>query len=342
MVTERGMGQDVSGSKGNRPLQDVIARQSASGAYSTPTGQESRDSGHLPQHERRHDGAETPGNGATGNMDAMAASDETGDVTGDTPGLDSVRELRLMALLHDLVRGANQATVADELGVDRKTLWRSMHSGRLAPVLALALERRLLADARAELVGRGQRLDALERRVGALEEALSTGLGAIHREVAELREAQAPAARPRDERTPPGRPAGTAREQRPGTGAVARPPWRPYSQLVTSEPEPGEELVYGEATANVVAWREARRMARENRGGLERLDAELRMRELELVLIGEHELTLPPATYPWDRADRRSQVWRRRQALADVSAERRRALALHRLRRLLTFGLWRK
>ena len=252
-----------------------------------------------------------------------------------------MRELRLLALLHELVEAGSQAKAADELGVDRKTLWRSMNSGRLAPVLATALERRLLADARAELAGRAERIDALEQRVGALEHALGTGFEAVRREVAVLRVAPAPEARPSGERAAQGPPAAPAHEQPSGSGAPARPPWRPYPQLVTAEPEPGEELVYGEATAHVAAWREARRQSREGRRRLERLDAELRMRELELVLIGDHELTLPPAVYPWDRADRRSELWRRRQALADARAERKRALIRRWARRLLTLGIWR-
>ena len=92
---------------------------------------------------------------------------------------------------------------------------------------------------------------------------------------------------------------------------------------------------------HVAAWREARRQSREGRRRLERLDAELRMRELELVLIGDHELTLPPAVYPWDRADRRSELWRRRQALVDARVERKRALIRRWARRLLTLGILR-
>ena len=347
MVTERGKAEERSDYKGKRPLQDVAGEQPASGARSTAMGQKPREMGHLPQREGQGDVPETPGNGASGNIDSGSANDDMEEAVGETPGLDSVRELRLIALLRDLVAAGSQAQAADELGVDRKTLWRSMNSGRLAPVVATALERKLLEDARAELAGRAERMAALEqfvaaldKRVGALEQALGAGLEAVRREVAVLRETQTPAARPREERTAQGRAAAPAREQRPGAGAPVRTPLRPYPQLVTSEPEAGEERVYGEATANVVAWREARRASREGRRRLERLDAELRMRELELVLIGDHELTLPPAVYPWDRADRRSEVWRRRQALADVRAERRRALVRRWVRRLLTLGLW--
>ena len=49
--------------------------------------------------------------------------------------------------------------------------------------------------------------------------------------------------------------------------------------------------------------------------------------------------TLPPASYPWDRFDRRDEVWALEQALADLRGERRRAVLLLWLRRVLTLGL---
>ena len=54
------------------------------------------------------------------------------------------REAQLMALLHDLVVDIGHGEAAKELGVDRKTLGRSMNGGRLTPRLAETLERRAL------------------------------------------------------------------------------------------------------------------------------------------------------------------------------------------------------
>ena len=64
------------------------------------------------------------------------------------------------------------------------------------------------------------------------------------------------------------------------------------------------------------------------------------MVELEVRLVGDHELTLPPAVYPWDRADRRDEVWRRKQSLGDLRVERKRAVLWRWVRRVLTLGLW--
>ena len=52
-----------------------------------------------------------------------------------------------------------------------------------------------------------------------------------------------------------------------------------------------------------MAWRQAREEYREARRRLDKLDAERRLWELEIVLIRDHELTLPPVAQ--DRTIRR-------------------------------------
>ena len=68
------------------------------------------------------------------------------------------------------------------------------------------------------------------------------------------------------------------------------------------------------------------------------LNARERRLELEVELIEQHELTLPPATRPWDWGDRRQEVRRRNEMLYEVNVDRK----MLRVRRFLTFGLWRK
>ena len=123
--------------------------------------------------------------------------------------------------------------------------------------------------------------------------------------------------------------------------STVKPAWRPYRDLVTLEPEPGEEQVYGDATPLIVEWRMARAEYLDAEDGLSRAIAKERMRELEIELIGDHELTLPPRTYPWDGSDRRDEVWRRTQALERARVERARAQIRRWTRRVLTLGLWR-
>ena len=62
---------------------------------------------------------------------------------------------------------------------------------------------------------------------------------------------------------------------------------------------------------------------------------------MELALLEEHGLTLPPETYPLKGLDRSGQVNWRRRALEDTQRARTRRELLFRLRRTLTLGLWR-
>ena len=121
-------------------------------------------------------------------------------------------------------------------------------------------------------------------------------------------------------------------------------PPRPYPQLVTLEAEPDEDLVYGDATPVIVEWRGVRaEFLKTLKTGttLDRTEVQERMLELEIAIVEEHELTLPPRTYPWDEFGRRDKVWELTQDLKRVRAERERALLRRWLRRVLTFGLWR-
>ena len=132
-------------------------------------------------------------------------------------------------------------------------------------------------------------------------------------------------------------------DSEPGPKRRYVPP-RSYPQLVTLEAEPDEDLVYSEATSVTVAWRKARAgFLKTLKTGttLDRTEVQERMLELELTIVEEHGLTLPPASFPWDKFDRRDQVWDRTQNLKRVRVERNRALLRRWLRRVLTFGLWR-
>ena len=111
---------------------------------------------------------------------------------------------------------------------------------------------------------------------------------------------------------------------------------------MTPEAEPDEDLVYGEAAPVIVEWRRVRAEFLKTRTTLDRTEVQEPMLELELAIVGEHELTLPPASFPWDEFDRRDKVWELTQDLKRVRAERNRALLRRWLRRVLTFGLWRK
>ena len=267
-----------------------------------------------------------------------------------TRSVDSLRELRLTALLGDLIGEQGKTQAAETLGLSARTLTRFEESRRLTPTLTGALERHLLEGGGSAAATQRHRLGMLEDGLAELERALREGMAALSQEGQEADERQTKAQAELEQRVAAleaanaGTPAASAGKGPPGNPALAaRPvverPRRTYYDLVTAEAEPGEELVYGEAaTAVIVKWREARDAVPRTRDALDRLNARERWLQLEVELIQEHELTLPPATYPWDWGDRRQEVRRRTEAVDEVIVDRK----MLRLRRFLTLGLWRK
>ena len=110
--------------------------------------------------------------------------------------------------------------------------------------------------------------------------------------------------------------------------------------LVIMVQQAGDEEVLGDAWLLVKKWRDLRSSHLFTGGGVDWLERETRLRELEIVLIGEHELTLPPETYPWDSLRRKTQVEWRTRTLRRLRKERFRAGVKRRILRLLTLNRW--
>ena len=111
---------------------------------------------------------------------------------------------------------------------------------------------------------------------------------------------------------------------------------------MTIEPAPDDEEVFGKAWPLVVEWRELRETHPHEGKGVEWLRTQERLLTVELALLEEHGMTLPPETYPLRDFERGAQTSWRTKALSDT----RRALARRelprRVWRFLTFGLWRR
>ena len=259
-----------------------------------------------------------------------------------TPSLESVQELRLLVLLHDLVRREGQTGTAAVVGVHRKTVAAAVHTGRLSRRMRDALERHLLQGATADaLTGKaeGQHQPWEQQLAAALRSEREELLAAISTQVQQLRDEVAQRTQALEQRL-------AALEAHRGEGGGATPPGqRPQDgqqvapQVVTAAPAAGDAAAYGAAAPLVVAWRQARDTRAGATDHLSAVGAEERLRELELALIEDHHLTLPPATYPWDALTRRNEVDWRRRTLARVCKERRWATWRRRLRRVLTLGL---
>ena len=252
-------------------------------------------------------------------------------------------EQALLENLRELIDEAGHGGAAQQLGVDRKTLWRALDSGRLTPRVRQALERR---GADPEAARRRSRLDALERRTEMLEkdvEALAEAVEALRDEFGKLADLQAEALRAWERRL-------SAVESRVADGVAAEPPGREpgaryrqgHPEVVTLEPVQDEELDYGEAMPLVAEWR-CQRTAHLDEGArrVERARSLVRMLELEIVLIRDHELTLPPSTYPWDEDRRRDELRRVKFALVSARRELVQALSWRWMRLALTLGRWR-
>ena len=300
-------------------------------------------------------GKKETGQSAAGEGDAVAESEQYPE---STRSLDSLGEMRLVALLGDMIEEQGKPGAAEILGVSVRTLGRFEESGRLTRTVAAALETHLLKGGGS--VADRQRREAanVADRVAALEKALPDGLAAVRHEgqsavgeqakalgelarrVASLEAAGSGAAAVNGGASVAG---GAEKSQSGNRGAAGNPPVsrprRVYPDLVTAEAEPDEDLVYGDAaTELIIQWRDAWDVFNAATDAMDILNARERRLELEIELIEKHELTLPPATRSWDWGDRRQEVRRRNELLYDVTVDRK----MLKLRRFLTLGLWRK
>ena len=276
----------------------------------------------------------------------------------EQPGIDKSRSiedlhhLRLMALLDEQVRDKGVRKAAEDLGVDHRTLASSLESGKLTRRMRVALDRALLAgegspareqkERNDELAGR---LDAVEEKVEEQGREMTKGLSAVQGEVKQLRTEQEQSTRRIEGRLDrvegEGGTPGTSAPGSPGRRSPPRPR-RDFPDLVTVDPASDDESVFGAAWPLVQEWRELKDTHPDRGRGLEWLRVEERFLAVELALLEEHGLTLPPETYPLKGLDRSGQVSWRRKALEDTQKARRRRETLLRLGRALTLMWWRR
>ncbi len=265
-----------------------------------------------------------------------------------------LRRLRLNELLRDLVRERGRMEAAALMGVNYKTLVRAEESGRLTGRMMHALERlQLSGDAPTEAAQR-ERVGELERRVGLLEASLAALADELRAGPGEPREAvrgktrkreESPRRAPERSREPqaalptpaPAGPAPAVSGLQPRKPGALR---RPFPDVVTEQPADDDAEVYGEAWPLVDEWRLLRAGHPHDGKGVRWLETDERILTLELSMLEEHGLTLPPETQPLRGFARKGQTRWRKTALYDTQ----RALAWARLRRwvrrVLTLGLW--
>ena len=220
--------------------------------------------------------------------------------------VEDLDHMRLMALLRELVRDKGVREAAQALGVDHRTLASSLESGRLSRRMRVALEKALLEGSGSPAAEQRERNDEMQGRLGAVEgrveelgRDMHKGLAAVQGDVKALRSEHAGGMRRLAQME-----AGQGAQEVPeAAGAAGKPKRRPslsreYPQLVTRELADDDEDVFGDAWALIVEWRELKD-SHPNRGSsLSWLVTEERLLEVELALLEEHGLTLPPEKQP--------------------------------------------
>ena len=110
--------------------------------------------------------------------------------------------------------------------------------------------------------------------------------------------------------------------------------------MVTREPAPDDEEVFGKAWPLIVEWRELKDTHPNQGRGLDWLMDRERLLVVELALLEEHGMTLPPEKQPLWGLGRSGQTNWRRTALFDTRVAIRKRKLLRRVRRVCTLGLW--
>ena len=243
----------------------------------------------------------------------------------------------LIQLLQQLNKDHGTIKTAKRLGVDRKTVWRALRAGRLTPWLRTGLDRERQAAELAAEREAGDEHPELELRVEGLEQRLQDVKGQLAGGLIGLRE-DLTGLRNEVKTLAWTRPGGDGSEA-DARGLVVRSPHRTYPQVVTVEPLPDDEQVFGEAMPLVAEWREQRARFKAHWPLVEGLEAEVRMLELELELIEECRLTLPPGQLPWEWDQRGREARRREQRLGTARSNLKRARWRRWIMRLMTAGL---
>ena len=252
-----------------------------------------------------------------------------------------MHDLRRMALLQKLARDHGRRKAAAILGVDRRTLDAGLDEGGLSRRMRGTLDRALRAsedEQRDHDDDLERRLNDASRRLDELGAEWRDGLRAVVEDLRALREEQGQLTRIVD-KLEAGQDAGE------GKGAASQPKRRTsirreFPDLVTLEPAEGDEEVFGDAWPLIVEWRELKATHPDEGKSLSWLRTEERFLAVELGLLEDHGMTLPPETYPLQGFDRNAQTNWRKTALYDTRVAIRKREMLRWARRACTLGLW--
>ena len=283
--------------------------------------------------------------------DGTQVGDGTGAGAADVD-VERLREIKLMGFLRELDRQEGRMATAALLGVNYKTVARALDEDRVTGRMADALELLLGTGGDSELERLRQQVRLLAERMAALEEPgdvlpVAPVVGGdldgdgVGGDDGGVEQGQASAQ--------PGDVNGDASSQQqpvppPVAGLdVSKPARRRRAdpELVTREPAEDDQEVYGDAWPLVSRWRELKDRHPVQGRSLSWLTDHERLLTLELAMLEEHGLTLPPAKEPVKGLARRDHTRWRWKALHRTQVAIRKRKLLRWLRRLLTLGAWR-
>ena len=263
---------------------------------------------------------------------------------------ERLRRLRLSEFLRDLVRQEGKMEAAELLGVNHKTLTRAEESGEITGRMGDALELLLRRADDAEVARLREAVGALEERVAALEGGMETPPAADVEGGGESSQVEGGD----EDGTQAQAQGGTHEEGADRSETRAAPPVaglrskkratlrRLDPEVVTEEPADDDDEVYGDAWPLVEEWRRLRAGHPHQGKSLSWLTTEERLLVLELAMLEEHGLTLPPETQALRGFGRKGQINHRWKALADTRVALRKRKLLRWVRTVLTLWLWRK
>ena len=267
----------------------------------------------------------------------------------DSKDVENIHHMRLMALLQELVREKGYKGAARVLEIDPQTVTDSAKTGRLSRRVRDSLERALQEGVGSAAERQRRRNEEVEGRVEALEKGhdelgkeLRRRMAAVEGQVAALRRDGPQGTGAGHAGAGPSQP-GSGEAQASATGQGRKPPTKPsmrreYPDLATREPADDDEEIFGDAFPLIVEWRGLKDSHPNEGRGLSWLAAQERLLAVELALLEERGMTLPPEKQPLRGLDRSGQTSWRRTALYDT----RRARAKAEFLRKVTFGLWGK
>jgi len=250
------------------------------------------------------------------------------------------RRDHLLTLLHELIDGNGRMRAAKLLGVNPRTLAKAANTNELSKRMTDALERHRLQNGRSTAARQRQLGEDLERRVASVEQTVKDVADLSREGLIELRDGMGAAMKDFDTRL-------SALEADQGTSIRRDDPrkFRPSNSMlpgtVLSESGSAEDEELGRAGPLVADWRQACSDFAEAEDEPEKLEVERHLLEIEIELIEAHEITLPPAEYPWDRFEMIDEFRRRTRRLNEIRDEQTKAARRRFLRRVMTFGLWR-